>query len=185
LQTLRHAGIVFDGSGRVVALNELAEALVGHDLDIASNRLVFRDRSGQRRFEALLARAIGGNLDAEASALADAVLDARGRRRPIRAISLGGFSDYAFVNARALLLIGEAPEEACVSDLALAAKFGLTAAEARLAREIAGGASLAEIAERRHITYATARSQLRAVFSKTDTHRQAELAAMFATLRVR
>ena len=185
LQVLLQPGIVFDGGGRVIALNELAEALVGRDLKITKDILVFRDRASQRRFEALLARAIRGKLEAKASALADVVLDLRGRHRPIRAISLRGFSDYAFVNARALLLIGDALEEASISDTALAAKFKLTTAEARVAREVAVGASLAEIAERHNVTYATARSQLRAVFAKTDTHRQAELAAMFATLRGR
>ncbi len=53
--------------------------------------------------------------------------------------------------------------------------YGLTPAEARLAQILATGLSLAEAAERLRITRETARSRLKRIYSKTDTHRQAEL----------
>jgi len=53
--------------------------------------------------------------------------------------------------------------------------YGLTPAEARLAEELVSGRSLSEASERLRISKATARNQLKAVFLKTDTHRQSAL----------
>ena len=66
--------------------------------------------------------------------------------------------------------------------LLLKSSFGLTNAEARLAIELARGSSLSQAAEAFGVRYQTARSQLRAVFAKTDTHRQSQLAALLARL---
>ena len=57
----------------------------------------------------------------------------------------------------------------------LAAVFGLTAAETRLAAQLASGASLAEAAEKLKVSRTTVRTQLQSVFAKTETRRQADL----------
>ena len=59
----------------------------------------------------------------------------------------------------------------------LCSAFGLTQAEAWIALGIMQGESLTTIAAARGIAVATARTQLKSVFAKTATHRQAELAA--------
>ena len=56
----------------------------------------------------------------------------------------------------------------------------LTPAEARIALGIARGNALSVIAEAHGISVATARTQLKSVFAKTGTHRQAQLAALMA-----
>ncbi len=61
--------------------------------------------------------------------------------------------------------------------------FNLTAAEARLAAHLASGASLTEASELLRIRYNTARAQLRAIFDKTDVHRQSELVRMLQSSR--
>ena len=53
--------------------------------------------------------------------------------------------------------------------------FGLTPTEGRLAIHLATGASLTEAADAFGVTHNTVRAQLRAIFDKTDTHRQTEL----------
>lgn len=53
--------------------------------------------------------------------------------------------------------------------------FGLTPAEAAFAVEIAKGDGKPAAAERRGISFATARTHLSNIFEKTGTHRQAEL----------
>lgn len=55
--------------------------------------------------------------------------------------------------------------------------FGLTGAEAILANAVASGRSLSAHARERGIAISTARTQLRALFAKTETHRQGELVA--------
>jgi DNA-binding CsgD family transcriptional regulator len=66
----------------------------------------------------------------------------------------------------------------------LRSAFGLTGAEAKLAAQLASGDALERAAERLGIAKTTARNQLRAIFSKTGVHRQAELVALLATLFV-
>lgn len=58
------------------------------------------------------------------------------------------------------------------------ALFDLAPSEARLAADLAAGASLKDVSARSNITYSTARTYLDRVFSKTGTRRQAELVAM-------
>jgi DNA-binding CsgD family transcriptional regulator len=54
-------------------------------------------------------------------------------------------------------------------------KYGLTAAEAAFALEIAKGDGKRAAAERRGVSFATARTHLSRIFEKTGVHRQAEL----------
>jgi DNA-binding CsgD family transcriptional regulator len=61
-------------------------------------------------------------------------------------------------------------------------RFHLTEAERRLATCISSGTSLRDSAAQLGISYETARNQLKAVFAKTGTHRQAELVAMRAAM---
>jgi DNA-binding CsgD family transcriptional regulator len=62
--------------------------------------------------------------------------------------------------------------------------FGLTAAEARLAIQITRGETPADIALGNGVSIATVRSQLAAVFAKTQTSRQAELVALLARVAI-
>lgn len=57
----------------------------------------------------------------------------------------------------------------------LASLYRLTPAESRLATELLGHLTLGEIAERRDVSVATLRSQLKGLFGKTATNRQSEL----------
>lgn len=77
--------------------------------------------------------------------------------------------------AAALVFVSEETQVALPCDGWLRARFGLSPAEAELAKSLLDGVSVKEIAERRGVTEATARSQLRSVFRKTDTTRQGQL----------
>lgn len=60
--------------------------------------------------------------------------------------------------------------------------FGITAAEARLAQKMASGMPIDAAADALGVAKETARSQLKQVFAKTETHRQSELVALLARL---
>ena len=60
----------------------------------------------------------------------------------------------------------------------------LSAAEARLARALANGDSVEEYARDHDLRLPTVRSQLRAVFEKTGTQRQATLVRLIAGIPV-
>ncbi|HZZ94344.1 MAG TPA: helix-turn-helix transcriptional regulator [Usitatibacter sp.] len=64
----------------------------------------------------------------------------------------------------------------------LARHFGLTKAEAKLAQELVSGEPLARIAERLAVRESTARTQLKSIFAKTGTARQAALVRLLIGL---
>ena len=72
--------------------------------------------------------------------------------------------------------------QACNSGSLLRDLFGLTQAEVQLAHALAAGKDLDEIALARGCTRNTVRNQLKQVFSKTGTHRQAELVRLLVML---
>jgi len=59
--------------------------------------------------------------------------------------------------------------------------FGLTPSEGRLALHLVSGETLRSAAAELHISYETARTQLKGIFSKTGTCRQAELVVAIVT----
>ncbi|MFO1033956.1 MAG: helix-turn-helix transcriptional regulator [Hyphomicrobiales bacterium] len=61
--------------------------------------------------------------------------------------------------------------------------FGLSKAEVQLAQALLRGEDLASFALDRQISIHTARSQLKSIFSKTDTKRQSELVLLMARLQ--
>lgn len=81
--------------------------------------------------------------------------------------------------ARFVLLLTE-PLARGASATALQHAFELTAAEAALAHDLTCGLSLAESAARRGVRLSTARTQLLALFAKTDTHKQAQLVRLLS-----
>lgn len=68
------------------------------------------------------------------------------------------------------------------SEASLRSLFDLTPAEARLAQRLASGDSVEEVAKALHIKMTTARTQLAAIFSKTETRRQAKLVAILCRI---
>src|SRR5262245_55672007 len=63
----------------------------------------------------------------------------------------------------------------------LRCRFGLTPAEARLALHLVAGETLRAAAVKLSITYETARTELKNIFNKTGTCRQAELVIVIVT----
>src|SRR5208337_3644578 len=87
-----------------------------------------------------------------------------------------------FSGALALIVItpvcpGEIPTATLLRGL-----FDLTAAEARVAREIATGNTIRNIASQTAKSEETIRTQLKAVFAKTGVSRQAELSSLLGNI---
>ena len=74
-----------------------------------------------------------------------------------------------------LVMISDGTLHGEIPATALAALFGLTQAESRLASAIVQGDTLEEYARRRGVSIGTVRFQLRQVLAKTGTNRQSEL----------
>lgn len=175
------AAVLLDRHGKAMCSNEAAERLFGPDIDIRHGRLV----SASRDATAALDRTLH-DLLWRSSPLATAPPVSLPRRsgKPILAypLWLRGLSSNALAPCQAVVVLVDPEGGRCPSEDALRSLFGLTPAEARLARQVAMGATIEAIAGRMRITYETARNQLKAVLAKTNTHRQAELVSLLARL---
>jgi DNA-binding CsgD family transcriptional regulator len=104
---------------------------------------------------------------------------------PARVLSvvplIGAVKDKELALARVAIFIRDL-QAAVPSTSDLQACFGLTEAEARLARILAQGHSLVEAAAQSGISIHTARAHLKQIFGKTGTHRQADLIRMLEGL---
>jgi DNA-binding CsgD family transcriptional regulator len=184
-QTLALIGLpalVFDDRGKVIVANTLIETLDEHLRWRAADRVSLKDRHADAQFHQAIAM-LGE--DVTASVRSFAVRDSL--RRPCRVahvIPVRGNARQIFDRCLGVLLltpvaVSNAPPVELVQSL-----FDLTAAEARVARGLASGDSLDEIAISGSVSRNTVRSHVRRVLEKTGCHRQAEVAAMLSGIVV-
>jgi DNA-binding CsgD family transcriptional regulator/PAS domain-containing protein len=101
-------------------------------------------------------------------------------------ISIAPFGDDAAISdGRPVGIIHFLQQETDDAGLSAVCRlFGLSPIEAQLARHLFNGRTLADAAVAMHIKTETARSYLKQIFAKTDTHRQAELIGMLSQYSV-
>jgi DNA-binding CsgD family transcriptional regulator len=183
LDLIQVAAIAVSRFGVIIGMNNQAQACLGHDLTIRNNRLTLRDRHANVELARLIDQVCGtSDLLTIPSA---PIIMRRIDKRPI-VIQLQPVPPAArspFLGARAILLIRDLEGSVTFDQNLLAATFELTPAQARLAAKLARGDSLEDAAEDIGVAVATARNQLKAIFQKTGTHRQAELVALFHKVR--
>lgn len=85
-------------------------------------------------------------------------------------------------NSAAIVLIVDPRRTTVAPERVLRALYGLTAKESQLAEGLLNGSTLEDYCARRHVTLNTVRSQLKAIYRKTDTSRQAELIRLLSRL---
>ena len=181
LDSLSTPLLLLNDAGGVCFANRAALRLLDdrNGLGLARGRLVAVTSTGNARLQAVLARAIGRLGPAEGGG----VLLERPAGRPLVVRVLPARQEFRHLAARAAAIVlvhdPAAPPEIGLDVLTA---LGLTRAEAMLAQAIASGQSLATFARGGGVSLHTARTQLRDIFEKTDTHRQAELVALLRSL---
>jgi DNA-binding CsgD family transcriptional regulator len=130
--------------------------------------------------DALLQQAIGAATGGTYAAPYSVPFRAREGRPPmiVHLLPVTGAANDVFTRAGAIVIVtpvtaGELPSAQMIQGL-----FDLTPAEARVARGVGEGATIAGIAATSGLAEATIRNQLREIFGKTGTHRQAELVGL-------
>jgi DNA-binding CsgD family transcriptional regulator len=192
LDALQAGVILLDGRNRILAANHSAEEIL-------------HKRRGLRSLRGVLACEEASDtsaMHAAVAALTDTtVLDST--RATNISVRRGGGERFLLVQMLpaseidAVRSIGHKPAvailyivdpDSCTTDPAnIAEAFRLTAAEARVLREILRCSGLVEAAARLGVSVPTARTHLQHVFEKTDTRSQAELVrlTMMSPLRSR
>ena len=89
---------------------------------------------------------------------------------------LGAATAGALTSRRPILVIVSDPSSSADFDRALLQEtYGLTPAECLVACQLANGHSIESLAEQMHVSVGTVKTHLKRSFSKTSTHRQADL----------
>src|SRR5580704_14362558 len=182
LNAMRLPAIALDQHGFVADVNAAAETIFDNDFRIKDRRLFVRDPEAR----ALLKDAIdqlktSPRLNLGSVVLAtEPIIVQRQDKLPVivRTWSFDGAADLPALEVRALLTLNALGPKPGPPAAILARTFRLTPAEAKLACVIARGVSPEIAARELKISRETARNQLKAVFAKTDTHRQSELVAL-------
>ncbi|WP_027165779.1 helix-turn-helix transcriptional regulator [Mesorhizobium sp. WSM3224] len=177
------AAILLDEEGRAKDLNVSAQKLIGEEFYLVRGRPATDDPSSNDRVRRLLAGGLPGRRDGAPAAAPVVISRSESPWLLAEVMPLSALGSDLFTAGCAVLLLTDLRSLERPDALRLRAAFGLTAAEARLAARLASGDGINAAAIALGISRETARTQLRAVFAKTNTHRQAELATLVARLR--
>jgi len=178
---IRQPALLLDHRARVLTLNAIAEHYVDKVFSIVDRELVFNEYNSHLVYINLLKESCYDQVSENTKPAVSFVKDPSGNIIPIRIVSLRSWSRFTFANARLLLLLGY-PKTAETARETLVQAFKLTNAEAQLANKLATGKSLQQAAQELALSYETARTRLKVVYSKTSTHRQNELVALVLRL---
>ncbi|MEH6458362.1 helix-turn-helix transcriptional regulator [Chitinimonas sp. JJ19] len=164
---------VLDGDGRVLFANHAADEGGLPGMAVRQGRLLADAPAVHARLTSLLTQATSRT--AQSGALALERQD--GGRLTVLVAPLPAGSPLVADSQRPLvLLMAHDPSASDAQPLdVLAALYGLSPAECRLAALLLEGWTPAESAERLQVQVSTVRTQLKSMFWKTGTHRQGEL----------
>jgi DNA-binding CsgD family transcriptional regulator len=181
LSALNKAAILLDDLGNVVRTNAPAEALLGDGLLVSRRRL----RADTQATELALQRLIDNICWAGAASSVPAVDSIAVRRRSgppiiVQAAPLVNTARDIFQSARALIVLTPLHEIVEPGRGILKLAFGFTPTEVLVALQLMRGARLPAVAEALKIAPTTARTHLRSIFAKTNTHSQSELAVLLS-----
>jgi uncharacterized protein YhfF/DNA-binding CsgD family transcriptional regulator len=198
LARIRTAVLTTGPTMKIAFTNPAAEALLrlGDGLRMKDGGLTVRQPSDEKTLAAAIYAASTRRDEARPSVVSqrprgsgDLVTICRGESKPpyrvcVFPLQSGHTIAGSAASGRAVLFVDDPDEEAEPAQVDHYSRaFQLSPAEARLAVHLGSGGSLADAADVLGVTYNTVRAQLRAIFDKTDTHRQTELLRLLQTSR--
>ena len=177
LENLGVAAILLNRLGKVVQATQRATSLMCSDFCIKCERISIAHRQASVQLDDALRRVLNSNMGTR---VVGPVSIARESKRPLilHVVAVGGpnaappASPGAIVLAKDPDLPRSLMPDDCLHLLAL------TPAEANLATLLCSGSSLVDAADHLRITAETARTRLKSIFSKTNTHKQTALIAL-------
>jgi DNA-binding CsgD family transcriptional regulator len=178
------AVVLLDRQAKVLRGNEAASRLFGPDLQVRERRII----SWNHEATAALNRALHELVwQPSPTALLPPICLPRRQGRPFLAypLQLAEMSANWMAPCQAIIVIVDLERQPRLPEEVLRISFSLSPAEAKLAQHLVSGESIEAIAEDLGIAYETARNQLKSIFAKTDTHRQAELVGLLTRVLMR
>jgi len=175
LSVLGLPGAVVNRAGRVVAANPQFEALAPRVVIGAFDALSLADPAQNALLrKGLLTQSLDevGSIPITATDTQPALV--------VHLVPVQRSAQDVFIGASHIVLVTPVTAPAAPLTNLLVGLFDLTPAEAAVARGIASGDSIPDFARRNGVSPETVRTQLRAVFEKTGTRRQADLVRLLS-----
>jgi DNA-binding CsgD family transcriptional regulator len=182
LSVVGHPVALIGRDGRVLHMNARFERLIGDGVHVKAGCIGSWRADADRALAAAINRAVRHGTRREPLSV---VLPRRQRLRPLVAhvAPAGGLApDNPHPVAAIVVLTDLRAASQGPAENVLRQAFGLTPAEARLAKQIAAGKTLADIARQGGSARETLRTRLKGIFAKTRTSRQAELALLLSRM---
>ena len=178
LEMAGSAAAIVNASGVPQATNGLFDASFNLSATGARTRFKLGDEEDDKRLADALAR-VGPQSDER---LIPVRPKAGGPPRVLRVLPLPTSSQDVFFDAAAVLIVSTPRVVRPLSVEMLKRLFDLTPAEARLTHSLAQGKTLREAADALKVSHHTVRNQIKSVFSKTGSSRQADLLMLLRSL---
>jgi DNA-binding CsgD family transcriptional regulator len=184
LGSMRSAAALIDRRGEVLSYTPEFARFIGDGLVLRNRRLATELSRQDRKLQALVECGLRAVHEAGDCAPARLQIMRGGARRPLIAaiMPLRRSAMDVFSAAGALLTVVDPGEPLAVPEDILATDYALTPAEIRLAVRLADGTRLSVVAEALGMSYQTARTHLKQIFSKLDVHKQSEMVAQIRSL---
>ena len=173
LDALGQSVFLTDGNARVLRANKAAERMLARSGAVATEGAVLAGATpdATSRLRSLVGRAGQDGHDSGA-----AKLDAPGGSLSVLALPVAPESAWTGLRGPAVLVVAGPPARTALPAADhLARVFNLTAAEAEIAGLLAGGRSVARIAEDTGRSVNTVRTHVARIMTKAAVHRQADL----------
>ena len=165
--------IVVDQNAIIINMNEQAKKIIEEKevLNIKNNTIVTHNIKETNKLHLKIKSAINDNKEEGTSSN----FSLRTNKKIKTSLLLTANHNPSTNQRSCSLLIATSEAEQNVSLALLKELYDLSPAEARVAQHLLNGLSLKEITEALNLSLSTIRTQLKSIFSKTDTHRQSEL----------
>ena len=183
LSKLALPGAVLGANGRVLSANSLLEEMHRQFIPAAGGRLAISHQPAQEIFQAAIGNSARDGANAQTCSIpipatedsAACVVHLLPVLRQARDI---------FNGASTLLVVTSLTNPKAPPAQVLSGLFDLSPAEARVARGLVEGNSIEDIAKATNLSRETIRTQLKFIFAKTGTKRQAELVGLLTGAQI-
>jgi DNA-binding CsgD family transcriptional regulator len=170
--------LVLSADGRVRHANAAAQRMLAEPggISVLGGKLVASDAADSQRLQAMVAAAGAAGRTGNATSIRR-----RGERSPLSVVAAPVAAErFSLFHAEpgVVVCVSDPDAASSVSESFLRDLFGLTGAQARVARALMEGQTLREAAETLGLSFNTVRVHLARIFEKTGANRQAELVGL-------
>jgi DNA-binding CsgD family transcriptional regulator len=167
-------------SGRVLAANALIESMTDFLRWLPKDRVAIRDEAADTMLRTALSQ-LGSPLEKPVCSFAARRAN-DGNRVVVHLVAMPGEARDLFDGAVGLLVVTPVTAPQAPSLALIRGLFDLTPSEARVARGIAQGQTIGDIAAHHGLSRETIRTQIKAVLAKTGTRNQKSAAALLGSI---